>query len=63
MFHQIGERYFDRQLKVPFSVMNFMFEDIIERERPVLREEIGKVLYPGGAGAGAAAGNEDDESE
>ena len=37
--------------KATGSVMNFMFEDIIERERPVLREEIGKVLYPGGASA------------
>jgi V/A-type H+-transporting ATPase subunit E len=33
------------------SVMNFLFDDIIERERPVLREEIGKVLYPGSADA------------
>lgn len=28
------------------AIMNFMFENIIQRKRPLIREEIGRVLYP-----------------
>ena len=37
------------------SLMNFLFDDIMDRERPLLREEIGKVLYSDGEGEVSSA--------